>query len=104
MRKQSEFLQNENLALWEVKLGKGQTEGRAIAAFDRDGNSLDWERSWFKDGTLYVDFGVDEHTGKLLYDYEANQSQDTISGHGGVINVNINQFNGGLVEDPVTFH
>lgn len=104
MRKQAEFLQTENVAMWEVHLKEGQTEGRAIAAFDQDGNSLSWESSWFKDGVLYVDFGVDNHTGKLLYDFETKRDSNSIAGNGGVINVNISQYNGGLVEDPVSFH
>lgn len=69
MRVRKEFVQADNLAVWKVQLESGQSEGRALAAFSNTGDSIDWERTWYKDGVLYVDFGVDEHSGKLLYEY-----------------------------------
>ncbi len=103
MIRRGEFIQTENLALWSVTFKKGQSEGRALAAYDEQGNSLDWERSWYQEGKLYVDFGVDSHIGKLKYEYVTSESQDAINGTGGVINVNINQYNGGLADDPIVF-
>ncbi len=111
MRKQTEFIQTEDLTIWEVPFKQGQSEGRAIAAFDQDGNSLDWERAWFENGVLRVDFGIDKHTGKLIYDFtvEGEKEQDTSVGNdininGGTINGPIiNTYHGGQIGTPTKF-
>lgn len=83
-------------SIWEVKVPEGAVRGRAIAAYDELGNSLDWEgEPVFKDGVISVTFGFDEHIGVLDYEYEIKGSEDPIvvEGKGGNVSVVVNQYN-----------
>lgn len=102
MIKRGNYYETQSKSLWQVQLEAGQTEGRALAAYNNEGDSIPWDRTWFDDGILYVDFGVDDHVGKLVYEYSDNTS-NVIEGNGGSISFTVNQYNGGLASDPVRF-
>lgn len=103
MIKRDTYFETQPKSVWQVKLKAGQSEGRALAAYDESGDSISWDRTWFDDGILYVDFGVDEHTGKLVYEYRDETQSNVIEGNGGTISFTVNQFNGGVATDPVRF-
>lgn len=72
---------------------------RPLAAYDVDGNSLQWDSWEFLDGNLSVNFGIDTHDGKLRYEYITDVAADgdgtTVMGEGGQIHVTVHQYNGG---------
>ncbi len=95
MIKRATHEQTSKASVWRVKLEKGQSKGRALAAYNEFGDSLQWDDVKFKDGELHVIFGIDEHIGILDYEYEEEGPNDpvVVEGEGGVIQVYITQHN-----------
>lgn len=95
--------QQTPVSLWQVPFPVEWSEGRVLSAFDENGDSLQWERTWFDDNILFVDFGVDDHIGKLHYEYsmEGNDAV-VVDGNGNQVSITINQY-GGVATDPVSF-
>lgn len=96
--------QQTPVSLWQVPFPSDWHEGRVLSAFDENGDSLQWERAWFDDNILFVDFGVDDHIGKLHYEYTIEGESPVVidDGNGNQVHITINQY-GGVATDPVSF-
>ncbi|MGL4223022.1 MAG: hypothetical protein ACRCSS_20575 [Shewanella sp.] len=80
---------------WQVTIPSGGSMGRPEAAYDSDGNSIDWDSWDYINGVLHVNFGIDMNAGKLLYKYFSEGSEcstTSVCSDGGVVNVTVNQF------------
>lgn len=96
MIKRDTLIQGSSATVWQVPIPDGSRKGRPLAAYDSDGNSLEWDSWQFDNGVLFVNFGIDPVTGELEYEYQNDEQTTvtTVEGEGGVINVTINQHNG----------
>lgn len=76
MIKRDIFTQTTPATSWEVAFMEQDAHmGRALAAYDVNGNSLTWDSWEFKDGKLMVNFGIDPVAGTLSYEYQSSVQQ-----------------------------
>lgn len=87
-------------SIWVVDIPDGGTMARPLSAYDMNGNSIHIDSWEFKNGALNVAFGIDQHSGKLRYEWIEQGDGDavTVSGNGGTINVTVHQYNTGAPE------
>lgn len=96
MIKRDTLQQQTAATLWQVSTPDGSRKGRPLAAYDDDGNSLEWDSWQYEDGVISVNFGIDPVSGELEYEYQNDHTEPvTISGDGGTVNITIHQNNAG---------
>lgn len=104
MIKREVYTQSTPSSQWEVTIPVGHTKARPLSAYTPAGNSLQWDEWIFQDNKLIVNFGIDEHFGDLVFEYDdgvvekelieeptANMDDVSYQSDGNVVNININQ-------------
>lgn len=89
---------------WEVTIPENGSKARPLAAYTPAGNSLQWDEWQFENGVLIVNFGIDQHFGDLVYEYDdgvvevdtppatdGNIDDVSYASDGNVVNITINQ-------------
>ncbi|WRQ13109.1 hypothetical protein [Vibrio phage vB_VpM-pA2SJ1] len=92
-------------AVWTVVIPESATKGRPLAAYDANGNSIDWD-SWDFDQatrTLNVRFGVDPVAGELEYEFQLPSSGECDNHHHHPM-VSIQNNEGGVTFNQRMFH
>lgn len=92
MIRRDTFVQATPQTVWQVTPPTGSKKGRPLAAYDADGNSIEWDSWQFEDGTLHVSFGIDQNAGELEFEYQDDEQPVTVSSDGGVVNITVNQY------------
>ena len=105
MIKRHIHVQSTAAALWAVPMGSPTWKrARPLAAYMTNGDSIEIDSWEFENGVLKVNFGLDPVAGELDFEYQvAGDDPVVIEGNGGVVNITVNQHNGGVATQPATF-
>lgn len=96
MIKRDTLVQATTDTVWQVTVPDGAFKGRPLAAYDANGDSIEWDSWQFDAGVLRVNFGIDPVVGELEYEYQGDTQPITdtsvITSDGGVVNITVNQY------------